>query len=175
MILNNKIMEQLVRERINLLLKTKGISINSLAEGNQTLQRKLNRQFSEGSVITLDTIGIIKNRYPNLSMDWLFSGEGEMFNKTTASTPKVTQNNNEKVGQAIGNVEGNVENMPCPEDKTTIDRLTRENESLTKDLERKIETIAELKTSAKKQDGRIKELNATIARLEKMNDYLMQK
>lgn len=168
-------MEQLVRERINLLLKTKGISINSLAEGNQTLQRKLNRQFSEGSVITLDTIGIIKNRYPDLSMDWLFSGEGKMFIKPNQTASKISQNNNGAVGQAIGNVEGNVENMPCPEDKTTIDRLTIETKNLTKDLERKIETIAELKTSAKKQDGRIKELNATIARLEKMNDYLMQK
>lgn len=167
-------MEQLVRERINLLLKTEGISINSLAEGNQTLQRKLNRQFSEGSAITLDTIGIVKNRYPDLSMDWLFSGKGEMFIQTNKTAPKVSQNNSGAVGQAIGNVEGNVENMPCPEDKTTIDRLTRETEGLTKDLARKVGTIAELKASAKKQDDRIKELNATITRLEKMNDYLMQ-
>lgn len=72
-------MQESVRERIKALFKSKNISINKIAGGNGTLQRKLQRQINEDTTLTLDTIDVIKAYIPEVNLDWLMTGEGKMI------------------------------------------------------------------------------------------------
>lgn len=74
-------MEDIVRERLISVLKENNASINSLCNGNQALQRKLNRQIKEGSAITSDTISSILEAFPNVSAEWLIRGKGNMVHE----------------------------------------------------------------------------------------------
>lgn len=71
-------MENSVRERIMSVIKDGNFSINSLSNGNKTLQRRLNRQINEGASITVETISSILETFPNVSAEWLIRGEGDM-------------------------------------------------------------------------------------------------
>lgn len=66
-------------DRINAVLRERGIAINSLSNGSAALQRKLNRQLSEGATLTADIINIVLEAIPDLSPSWLLTGEGEML------------------------------------------------------------------------------------------------
>lgn len=72
-------MEVSVRQRIVSVLKEKGVTINSLSKGNKAFQRKLNRQINEGAVITIETITSILNAFPDVSAEWLLTGDGTMI------------------------------------------------------------------------------------------------
>jgi hypothetical protein len=73
-----------VRDRINQLLKDKGITQNSVAAGDKPAQKRLNSQISHGAGITLDTLLRIVDACPDVSLDWLLRGNGDMY-VTTAN------------------------------------------------------------------------------------------
>lgn len=73
-----------VRERINELLKDKGLTQNSVAAGDKPAQKRLNSQISHGAGITLDTLLRIVDACPDVSLDWLLRGNGDMY-VTTAN------------------------------------------------------------------------------------------
>jgi hypothetical protein len=73
-----------VRERINELLKDKGLTQNSVAAGDKPAQKRLNSQISHGAGITLDTLLRIIDACPDVSLDWLLRGNGDMY-VTTAN------------------------------------------------------------------------------------------
>lgn len=62
-------------DRINEILRDRGISINSLARGNTSLQRKLNRQLSEGSALTADIVNVVLEHIPDIDPMWVLTGE----------------------------------------------------------------------------------------------------
>lgn len=116
---------------------------------------------------------------------WLLTGKGDAFptrweksehhtnsdNNVIGDEDKVNSDNN---GSAIGQ-DNVVMNMPCPDDAQHIRDLEKEVEKLRGDLTHKEDIIAQMNLSARKQDDRIGELNATIARLEKMLDHFMNR
>ena len=73
-----------VRNRINDVLKEKGLTENSVAAGVSAVQSRLNSQLSHGGKITLDTILRVLDACPDVSADWLLRGSCEKL-KTSSS------------------------------------------------------------------------------------------
>lgn len=90
-----------VRDRINQLLKDKGITQNSVAAGDKPAQKRLNSQISHGAGITLDTLLRIVDACPDVSLDWLLRGNGDMY--VTAANNIGANNVNSQNATVIGN------------------------------------------------------------------------
>lgn len=89
-----------VRNRINLLLKEKGFTQNSVAAGDAPAQKRLNSQLNHGTAISLDSVLRVLNACPDVSADWLLRGTGEMYKaaKITGAN-SVTGRNATVIGQ----------------------------------------------------------------------------
>lgn len=72
-------MEEEVRNRIIETKKVLKWTENSLASGDTATQKRLNRQISHGMSISVETILFLASRFPELSLEWLLRGEGEML------------------------------------------------------------------------------------------------
>ena len=108
-----------VRNRINLLLKEKGLSQNSVAGGDTPTQKRLNSQLSHGSNISLDTVLRVLDACPDVSADWLLRGGGEKL-KTSASitgAKSVTGKNATVIGQQNVLSENFVRDLLAEKDK----------------------------------------------------------
>lgn len=64
-----------LRLRINELLDQTNDNANSISS-NQAQQRRISRQLNEGKDFTVPTIIDILVKYPEVSADWLLTGEG---------------------------------------------------------------------------------------------------
>lgn len=84
-------MENDVRQRVKSVLLEKSITINGLAKGNSSLQRKLQRQLNEDATITLDIVEYIQEAFPNLSAEWLLRGKGSMYIATESGGSEETR------------------------------------------------------------------------------------
>lgn len=108
-----------VRNRINVVLKEKGLTENSVAAGVSAVQSRLNSQLSHGGKITLDTILRILDACPDVSADWLLRGTGEMYKaaKITGAN-SVTGRNATVIGQQTAILSENfVRDMLAEKDK----------------------------------------------------------
>ena len=108
-----------VRNRINDVLREKGLTENSVAAGVSAVQSRLNSQLSHGGKITLDTILRILDACPDVSADWLLRGTGEMYKATkiTGAT-SVTGRNATVIGQQTAILSENfVRDMLAEKDK----------------------------------------------------------
>lgn len=63
-----------VRERINRLLKERGITQNAVAAGNAPAQKRINSQLSHGASLSVDTLLRVLAACPDVSADWLLKG-----------------------------------------------------------------------------------------------------
>lgn len=95
-------MEDAVRQRINSVLDKRKITINSIAKGNKALQRKLNRQISEGSAITSDTIRLLAEVL-DVSPSWIVNGD--TFQNVNNGNATIANDNGD--GNTIGNTTTN--------------------------------------------------------------------
>ena len=68
-----------VRDRINLLLREKKITQNSVAAGDTSAQKRLNSQLGHGAAITLDSLLRVIEACPDVSAEWLLRGLGDML------------------------------------------------------------------------------------------------
>ena len=66
-----------VRERINRLLKDKGITQNAVAAGDAPAQKRINSQLSHGAALSVDTLLRVLAACPDISADWLLRGTGD--------------------------------------------------------------------------------------------------
>ena len=108
-----------VRNRINDVLREKGLTENSVAAGVSAVQIRLNSQLSHGGKITLDTILRILDACPDVSADWLLRGTGEMYKaaKITGAN-SVTGRNATVIGQQTAILSENfVRDMLAEKDK----------------------------------------------------------
>lgn len=108
-----------VRNRINDVLREKGLTENSVAAGVSAVQSRLNSQLSHGGKITLDTILRILDACPDVSADWLLRGTGEMYKaaKITGAY-SVTGRNATVIGQQTAILSENfVRDMLAEKDK----------------------------------------------------------
>lgn len=107
----------------------------------------------------LRTLEKISKAYPNLNMNWLKTGEGEMLkNLPTVDIDRVMSDGDDAI---FGDIF-----------KIGDTSLVKKEEQKICDLEKEIE---HLKNLLEERNQRIEDLQNTIMRLEKMNDYLMQK
>lgn len=108
-----------VRNRINDVLKEKGLTENAVAAGVSAVQSRLNSQLSHGGKITLDTILRILDACPEVSLEWLLRGSGEMYKavKITGAN-SVTGRNATVIGQQTAILSENfVRDMLAEKDK----------------------------------------------------------
>ena len=108
-----------VRNRINDVLREKGLTENSVAAGVSAVQSRLNSQLSNGGKITLDTILRILDACPDVSADWLLRGTGDMYKsaKITGAN-SVTGRNATVIGQQTAILSENfVRDMLAEKDK----------------------------------------------------------
>lgn len=108
-----------VRNRINDVLRGKGLTENSVAAGVSAVQSRLNSQLSHGGKISLDTILRILDACPDVSADWLLRGTGEMYKaaKITGAN-SVTGRNATVIGQQTAILSENfVRDMLAEKDK----------------------------------------------------------
>ena len=70
-----------VKERVNELLISQSLSVRKLSEQIGIPQKTLNNQVnvSNPALLTLETILLILERFPNVSTEWLLRGNGSMF------------------------------------------------------------------------------------------------
>ena len=68
-----------VRERILLVFSIFATNINKLSDGDTALRNRLTRQINNDSAITIDSISVILNAFPEVSAEWLIRGKGEML------------------------------------------------------------------------------------------------
>ena len=108
-----------VRNRINLLLKEKGLSQNSVAGGDTPTQKRLNSQLSHGSNISLDTVLRVLDACPDVSADWLLRGSGEKLKSSAPITgaKSVTGKNATVIGQQNVLSENFVRDLLAEKDK----------------------------------------------------------
>lgn len=108
-----------VRNRINLLLKEKGITQNAVAAGDAPAQKRLNSQLSHGAAISLDSILRVLAACPDVSADWLLRGTGEMYKASSITgAHSVTGKNATVIGQQTAVLSENfVRDMLAEKDK----------------------------------------------------------
>jgi transcriptional regulator with XRE-family HTH domain len=72
-------MKDIVTQRVNEFRKGNDLSVNAFAQSLNMNQATLNQQLKEdGHGVTLTTISLILQAYPDLSAEWLLRGEGDM-------------------------------------------------------------------------------------------------
>lgn len=81
-----------VKERVNELLISQSLSVRKLSEQIGVPQKTLNNQVnvSNPALLTLETILLILERFPNVSTEWLLRGNGNMFLDDKESSSDIT-------------------------------------------------------------------------------------
>lgn len=148
-----------LQERLNTFILSLGIS-------TQAFERQCNISAGTASRLSVKSYGTtfhkIAQAYPQLNMNWLKTGEGEMLNPAPQE--------HYKVGIGIGNQRGGNNDFKIEIKEDSAQEGIKEEERLICDLKNE---IAHLKEHIKDRDARIAELQASLERERKMNDYLM--
>ena len=69
-----------IKRRILILLTEKGLNVSKASGVLDIPQRTLNRQLNEGGSVSMELIRAINRYFPEVSIEWILSGEGEMYN-----------------------------------------------------------------------------------------------
>ena len=72
-------MEDDVRQRVRLLLKEKSISLNVISKDLDYPQSNLNKQINGDTAISLRTLLVLLDYFPEVSTEWLLRGYGDMI------------------------------------------------------------------------------------------------
>lgn len=74
-----------IRERVEAVLKERGLSVNRASGILGIPQRTLNRQVNEGGNVTMELVYAIMDSFPEISPQWLVAGEGNMYREEDMS------------------------------------------------------------------------------------------
>ena len=74
-----KINENTVKERIRVALNANGANPTNLAKRFGVNQKTLNNQINGDTSLSVSTILLIKEAIPDVSIEWLITGKGEML------------------------------------------------------------------------------------------------
>lgn len=117
-------MKNTVLERIRLILAKKGVPQLRIAEASGIKQNTFSRQINGESALSEVVISAILRFFPDINVEWLFTGEGAMFKEFKLDEVKNTfgsiQGDRNVIENKIGgNVEfGNNINVTLPESGT---------------------------------------------------------
>lgn len=67
-----------IKERLKAVISEKGHTINSFSKETGFSQRTLSRQINEDTSVGYDVISLIVSKYPDISLNWLITGNGTM-------------------------------------------------------------------------------------------------
>lgn len=96
-------MENPVKQRIKNVLAYYGVSQNKFANGDIALQKRLSTQLNGNTALTFQTIYSIIEKFPEVSTDWLLTGDGEMLRgKHKEYTYEVEEVFSSKVAESKG-------------------------------------------------------------------------
>lgn len=137
-----------LQDRLKYFISAIDLSVNAFENQCGMAQGSVNKMTDKSRQRTLDKI---HKNYPQLNMDWLKTGEGEMINPATNIDIDLKMDGHSQMAfRDISNI-GDV--------KTQIAILQ--------------ERIKSLETQLGEKEERIAELTASLDRERKMNDYLM--
>ena len=94
-----------MKDRIKALMKHMGMSQKNFAAEICISEGTLSSYFSGRNNPTLSTLNNIHERFPEVNMDWLMDGKGEMFVSSTPFSPQIETNDgaqNVTVQQSTG-------------------------------------------------------------------------
>ena len=74
-----------IKRRILILLTEKGLNVSKASGVLDIPQRTLNRQLNEGGSVSMELIRAINRYFPEVSIEWILSGKGEMYNGVNES------------------------------------------------------------------------------------------
>ena len=74
-----------IKRRILILLTEKGLNVSKASGVLDIPQRTLNRQLNEGGSVSMELIRAINRYFPEVSIEWILSGKGEMYNGNNES------------------------------------------------------------------------------------------
>ena len=77
-----------MKDRISALMKHMGMSQKDFANEIRISPGTLSSIFSGRNKPTLNTLNNIHDRFPEVNMDWLMNGKGEMFASSTPVPPQ---------------------------------------------------------------------------------------
>ena len=89
----------MVKSRLKEVLNVKGDTINGLSKRHKFSQRTLNRQVNDTTAIGYDVLSLFAEAYPDLNMDWVVTGEGEMFKLDKSVSIFLPENLPKQVGK----------------------------------------------------------------------------
>lgn len=101
-----------INERIRILVKNERITLKIFGELIGFAQGTLNNMFSRGNNPSFEMIYQIATHFSTYSMDWLITGQGEMYKKeyNAGRDNNVVEGNNDGVvgsGNTVGSIGGN--------------------------------------------------------------------
>lgn len=142
--------------------------VGSLGCSVQEFERQCDIKAGTASRMTeksyFTTFHKIQTAYPELNMNWLKTGEGEMLKPTESMIQQKAG------GDQMQSVYGDVLKIGNPDlAKKLVEELRKDEDEI---CSLKFE-IAHLKELLKEKDARIADLEKSVSRLEKMNDHLM--
>ncbi len=85
-----------MKDRIRQLMESQNMTQQSFAQALNMSPASLSSIFNDRTRPTLNHVEAIKNRFPNINVNWLLFGKGEMFVDANAtSTPSSPSSNNQ--------------------------------------------------------------------------------
>lgn len=67
-----------IKDRLKAVIAEKGHTVNSFSKETGYPQRTLSRQINENTAVGYDVIALIASKYPDISLNWLITGDGTM-------------------------------------------------------------------------------------------------
>lgn len=125
-----------ISDRIKQVLNTKSTNANKLSKGDSAMQMRLSRQLN-GANVTAQTISYIIEEYPDVSAEWLLTGEGNMIkngidiNGSVERTghPKSVEKINDLVSVSLYDVEAaaNLKSLFTNKEQNILGQITIPN------------------------------------------------
>lgn len=109
-----------VKSRLRTALEAYNENPTSLAKKFGVNQKTLNNQINSDTAVSLSTILLISEALPEISLEWLLRGRGEMKPKAvpTVNSNNINSNVNSKVNESTGMLpESFVRDMLAEKDK----------------------------------------------------------
>lgn len=166
-------MEDSICQRIKHILQVKKISITALSRNIGVVQSTLNRQIKGDSQLSATTINAILQNFPDVSSEWLLTGEGPVFKKNNLPGG-INANYNgtfsEPVGVIVGGGRIGNDNNPCKQDPMGDELTKLINENVKLQIEND-----HLKMTLKLKEDIIREKDAIIEMKNERIEMLTEK
>lgn len=85
MMIEAKIMNESINDRIKILYENENLSVDEFAKKIGLKTGSIRNMFSRGTYPRFETLNRIINNFSNYSMNWLFTGDGEMKLETNST------------------------------------------------------------------------------------------